>query len=169
MLSVQFSCSVLSNSLRPHELHHSRPPCSSPIPGAYSNSSPPNLMMVMPSNHLVCCHPLLLQPSIFPSIRIFSSESVLCIRWPKYWNFSFSIGPSSEYLGLTGWISLQSKGLSRVFPNTAVGCHFLLQCMKVKVKLLSHGRLFVTPRTVVYQAPPSMGFSRQEYFSRGSS
>ena len=54
----------------------------------------------MPSNHLVLCHPLLLLPSIFPSIRVFSSESVLCIRWPKYWSFSFSIRPSNEYSGL---------------------------------------------------------------------
>ena len=75
---------------------------------------------VMPSNHLILCHPLLLLPSIFPSIRVFSNESVLCIRWPKYWSFSFSISPSNEYSGLisfgwTGWISLQSNGLSRVF------------------------------------------------------
>ena len=69
---------------------------------------------VMPSNYLILCHPLLLLPSIFPSIRVISSESVLCIRWPKYWRFS--IRPSKEYsgpfpLGLTGWIFLQSKGL----------------------------------------------------------
>ena len=56
---------------------------------------------VMPSNHLIFCHPLLLLPSIFPSIRVFSSESVLHIRWPKYWSFSFSISPSNEYSGLT--------------------------------------------------------------------
>ena len=55
---------------------------------------------VMPSNHLILCHPLLLLPSIFPSIRVFSNESVLCIRWPKYWSFSFSISPSNEYSGL---------------------------------------------------------------------
>ena len=55
---------------------------------------------VMPSNHLILCHPLLLLPSVFPSIRVFSSKSALCIRWPKYWNFSFSISPSNEYLGL---------------------------------------------------------------------
>ena len=55
---------------------------------------------VMPSNHLILCHPILLLPSIFPSIRVFSSESALCIRWPKYWSFSFSISPSSEYSGL---------------------------------------------------------------------
>ena len=76
---------------------------------------------VMPSNHLILCHPLLLL-SIFPSIRVFFNESVLHIRWPKYWSFSFSIGPSNEYSGLislilTGWISLQSKGLSRIFSQ----------------------------------------------------
>ena len=75
---------------------------------------------VMSSNHLILCRPLLLLPSIFPSIRVFSNESVLHIRWSKYW--SFSIIPSSEYSGLislgwTGWISLESKGLSRVFST----------------------------------------------------
>ena len=59
-----------------------------------------SIMLVMPSNHFILCHPLLLLPSIFPSIRVFSNESVLCIRWPKYWNFSFSTSPSSEYSGL---------------------------------------------------------------------
>ena len=80
---------------------------------------------VMPSNNLILCCPLLLLLSIFPSIRVFSSESVLHIRWPKYWSFSFSMSPSSEYSGLIsfridGWISLQSMGLSRVFSNTTV-------------------------------------------------
>ena len=77
---------------------------------------------VIPYNHHILCHPLLL-PSIFPSIRVFSNESVLHIRWPKYWSFSFSFSPSNEYLGLTGLISLQSKGLSRVFSNTTVQKH----------------------------------------------
>ena len=87
-----------------------------------------SIKSVMPSNHVILYHPLLLLPSIFPSIKVFlffvffffPNKSVLCIRWPKYWSFSFSISPSNEYsglisLGLTGWISLQSKGLSRVF------------------------------------------------------
>ena len=83
---------------------------------------------VMPSNHLILCRPRLLLPSIFPSIKVFSNESVLCITWPKYWGFSFNISPSSEHPGLisfrmTGWISLQSKGLSRVFSNTTVQKH----------------------------------------------
>ena len=78
---------------------------------------------VMPSNHLILCHPLLLLPSIFPSIRVFSNKLVLRIKWPKYGGFSFS--PSNEYSGLisfewTGWISLLSKGLSRVFSSTTV-------------------------------------------------
>ena len=83
---------------------------------------------VMPFNHLILCRPLLLQPSIFPSIRVFSNESALHIRWPKYWSFSFHISPSMNIqdwfpLGLTGWISLQSKGLSRVFSNPTVQKH----------------------------------------------
>ena len=87
--SVQFSHSVVSESLRPHELQHTR--------------SPPKLMpivSVMPSNHLILCRPLLLLPSIFPSIRVFSNESALHIRWPKYWSFSFNISPSNEHPGL---------------------------------------------------------------------
>ena len=86
---------------------------------------------VMPSNQLILRRPLLFLPSIFPSIRVFSNGSVLHIRWPKYWSFSFSISPSNEYsvlpmnnpLGLTGWISLHSKGLSRIFSNTTVQKH----------------------------------------------
>ena len=81
---------------------------------------------VMPCNHLTCC--LLLLPSVFPSIKVFSKEWALGITWPKYWSFSFSISLSSEYSGLillrlTGWISLQSKRLSKVFSNTTVQKH----------------------------------------------
>ena len=83
---------------------------------------------VMPSSHLILYHPLLLSPPIPPSIRVFSNESTLRMRWPKYWSFSFSIIPSKEIQGWypsewTGWISLQSKGLSRVFSNTTVQKH----------------------------------------------
>ena len=98
------------------------------------NTNPQSLLklmsieLMMPCNHLILCHLLFLLPSIFPSIRIFSNDSVLHIRWPKYWSFSFSISPSNEYsgpipLGLTGLISLQAKGLSRVFSNTTVQKH----------------------------------------------
>ena len=95
-------CSVAKSypTLRHHGLQHTRPPCPSPSPGACSNSS---IESVMPSNHLSLCRPLLLLPSIFPSIRVFSNESTLHIRWPKYWSFSFSISPSSEYSELISW------------------------------------------------------------------
>ena len=97
----------MSNSLRPHGLQHARPPCPSPTPGAYSNSS---IESVMPSNHLILCHPLLLLPSIFPSHRVFSNESALHIRWPKYWSFRFSISLSNEHPGLISfrmdWLDL---------------------------------------------------------------
>ena len=91
-----------------------------------NSQSPPKPMFiesVMPSNHIILYCPLLLLPSIFPSIRVFSNESALRIRWPKYCSFNFNISPSSEHsdwslLGRTGWISLQSKGLPRVFPNS---------------------------------------------------
>ena len=83
--------------------------------------------LVIPSNHLILCDPLFLSPSIFPSIRVFSNESVLHIRWPKYWSFSFGISPSNEYSGMMSfridWISLQSKGLWRIFSNTTVQKH----------------------------------------------
>ena len=82
----------MSNSLQPHGLQHSRLPCPCLSPGVCSNSYP-----LIPSNHLILCCPLLLLLSIFPSIRVFSNELVLCIRWPKYW--SFSISPPNEYSG----------------------------------------------------------------------
>ena len=102
VMEVQFSRSVVSDSLWPHGLQHARPPCPSPTPGVYSNSCP--------SNHLIICCSLLLSPSILPTIRIFQNESVLHIRWPKYWSFSFSISPFNEHRGLIsfrmGWLDL---------------------------------------------------------------
>ena len=86
-----------------------------------------SIELVMPSNHLILCCPLLLLPSIFFSIRVFPNESVLCIRWPKYWSFSFSISPSSECSGLISfrmdWLDLHAVCLSRVFSNTTVQKH----------------------------------------------
>ena len=101
-----FSHSVMSDSLQPRELQHTRLPCS---PGVCSNSCPSSLM---PSNHLILCCPLLLLPSTCLSIRVFSNESVLCIRWSKYWSFSFNISPSNEYSGLISfrmdWMDLSA-------------------------------------------------------------
>ena len=92
----------MSDSLRPHEPQHSRPPCPSPTPKVHPNSCP--------SSHLILCRPLLLLPPIPPSIRVFSHNSTLCIRWPKYWTFSFSIIPSNEHPGLISfrmdWLDL---------------------------------------------------------------
>ena len=124
-MSVQFSHSVMSDSLQLHELQHARPPCPSATLGVHSNTS---IEAVMPSSHLILCRPLLLLPSVFPSISVFSNELVFQNRWPKYWSFSFNISSSHKYSGLvsserTGWISLQSKGLSRVFSNTTVQKH----------------------------------------------
>ena len=98
------------------------------ITNCQSLPKPMSIDSVMPSSHLILCCPLLLPPSIFPSIRVFSNESALHIRWPKYWSFSFNISPSNEHLawcplGWTGWNSLPSKGLSRVFSNTTVQRH----------------------------------------------
>ena len=106
--SVQFSRSVVSDSLRPHRLQHTRPPCPSQTPRVYLNSM--CIELVMPSSHLVLCCPLLLLPSIFPSIRVFTNESVLRIRWPEYWSLCFSISSSNEYSGLISfrmdWLEL---------------------------------------------------------------
>ena len=113
----------MSDSLQPHGLQHARLSCSSPSPGVCSNSCALNQWC-----HPTICHPLFFLPSIFPGIRVISNESAFCIRWPTYWNFSFSISPSNEHqewspLEWTGWISLQSKGLSRVFSSSTLQKH----------------------------------------------
>ena len=105
--SFHFSHSVLSESLRPHELQHARLAWPWPTLRVYSNSS---IESVMPSNHLIFCRPLLLPPLIFPSIGVFSNESVLRIRWPEYWSFNFNISPFNAYSGLVSfrmdWVDL---------------------------------------------------------------
>ena len=107
--SVQFSHSVVSDSLPPHGLQQARQ-ASLSIINFWRLLKLMSLESVMPSNHLILCHPLLLLLSIFPSIKVFSSESLLCIWWPKYWSFSFSISPSNEYSGLISfridWLDL---------------------------------------------------------------
>ena len=129
----------MSESLQPHELHHTRPPCLSPTPGACSNSCP--------SHHLILFHPLLL-PSIFLSIRVFSNESVLfCIRWP-----STGASASTSVLSMnikdwfplewTDFISLQSKGLSRVSSNTTVQKH---QFFSAQLSLWSNSHIHTWP------------------------
>ena len=98
----------MSDSLQPHGLQ----PRQASLSITNSQSSPKlmSIESVMPSNHLILCHPLLLPPSIFPSLRVFSNESALRIRWPKYWSFSFNISPSNEHPGLISfrmdWLDL---------------------------------------------------------------
>ena len=91
----------MSDSLRPHETQHAKPPWS--ITNSRSPPKPMSIESVMPSNHLILCPPLLLPPSVFASIKVFSNESVLHIRGPKYWSFSFSISLSNEYSGLVSF------------------------------------------------------------------
>ena len=123
--SVQFSHSVMSNSLQPHRLQ-----ASLSITNSWGVLRLMSIESVMPSNHLILCRPLLLLPSIFPSIRVFSDESALHIRWPKYWNFSFNISPSNEHSGLISfrmdWLDLLAvqgtlKSVLQYHSSTASG------------------------------------------------
>ena len=143
--SVQFSHSVMSDSLRPHGLQHAMLSCPSPTPRVCSDSS---FTSVMPSNHLILCHPLLLLLLIFPSIRVFSNKSVLHIRWPKYWSFSFSISPSNEYSGLTSfridWLDLLAN------QGTLKS---LLQHHSTKASILQHSAFFMVQLSHPYMTP----------------
>ena len=118
-----FSHSVVSDSLRPHGLQHAS--CMTSFQSLLKLIS---IKSMMSSNHLILCHPLLLLPSIFSSIRVFSNESALRIRWPKYWSFSFSIIPSKEHPGLISfrmdWLDLLAvQGTLKIFSNTTVEKH----------------------------------------------
>ena len=105
--SVQFSRSVMSDSVTPWIAAHQ---ASLSITNSHSPHKPMSIESVMPSSHLILCQPLLLLPPILPSIRVFSNESIICMRWPKYWSFSFNISPSNEHPGLTSfrmdWLDL---------------------------------------------------------------
>ena len=125
--SVQFSRSVVFDSLRPHGLHAAHQ-ASLSITNSWSLLKLMPIELVMPSSHLMLCHPLLLLPPIPPSIRVFSNESTLHMRWPKYWSFSFSISSSNEHPGLVSFRMdcldlLAAQGTSRVFSNITVQKH----------------------------------------------
>ena len=126
----------MSDSLRPHGTAAHQAPLS--ITNSQSLLKLISVESVMPSNHLILCHLLLLPPSIFPSIRVFSSESVLPIRWPKYWSFSFSISPSNEYSGL---ISFRMDWLDLLAVQGALKS--LLQHYSSKASILRHLALFI--------------------------
>jgi len=136
--SVQFSGSVVSDSLRPNGLQHTRPATTGTaahlsIINSWSLLKIMSIESVMPSSYLILCHPLLLLPSIFPIIRAFSNKSVLRIRWPKYWSFSFSISPSNEYSGLIpfrmDWLDLLAvQGTLRSLLQYHSSKALILQC-----------------------------------------
>ena len=146
--SVQFSHLVVSNSLRPHGPQHTRPPCPSPTQNL------PKLMFiesVMPSNRLILC-PVLLLPSIFPSIRVFSNESALHIRWPKYQSFSFNISPSNEHSGLISfrmhWLDLLAvQGTLKSLLQHHSSIASILQCSAYFIVQLSHPYM-ITVKTI---------------------
>ena len=132
----------MSDSLRPHELQHTRLPCLS-ITNTQSLLKLVFIKSVMPSNHPILSCPLLLLPSIFPSIRVFSNESVLHIRWPKYWSFSFSISPTNEYSGLISfritWLDfLRVQGTLKSFLQHHSSKASILQCLAFFTVQLSH-------------------------------
>ena len=134
VILTQFSRSVMSNSLWPRGLQYARLPCPSPTPRLYSNSYPLSQW----------CHPTSSSSavplsSIFPSIRVFSNESVLCIKWPKYWSFSFSISPSSKYSGL---ISFRMDWLNLLAVQETLKS--LLQHHSSKVSILCHSAFFLS-------------------------
>ena len=134
--TIYFSSVVQScPTLQPHGLQHSRLPCPSPLRGLLKLRS---ITSVMPSNHLILCRPLLLPPSIFPSIRVFSNELVLCIRWPKYWSFSFSISSFNEYSGL---ISFRMDQLDLLSVQGTLKS--LLQYHSSKASILQHSAFFI--------------------------
>ena len=124
------------DSLQPHGLQHIRLPCPSPSPGVCSKLM--SIESVMPSKHLILCCPLLLLPSAVLSIRVFSSESALCIRWSKQWNFSFSTSPSNEYLGS---ISFRIDWFDRLAVQETLGS--LLQHHSSKASIQQYSALFI--------------------------
>ena len=139
--SVKFSRSVMSDSSRPHEPQHSRANTKS-----QSSPKPMSIRLVMASNHLILCCPLLLLPSIFPSIRVFSNESVLRMRWPKYWSFNFSISPSNEHPGLISF-RVDRLDLLAVQGNLKS----LLKHHSPKSSILQHSAFFIIQLSHLYK------------------
>ena len=141
--AVQFNQSVMSDSLRPHGLQHTRLPC--PSTNSWSLLKLMYIESVMPSNHLILYHTLLLLPSIFPSIRGFSNKSVLCIRLPKYWSFSCSISPSNEYSEV---ISFRINRFDLFAVQGTLKS--LLQHYNSKASILQHSAFFIVQLSHLY-------------------
>ena len=121
-----------------------------------------SIELVMPSNHLILCRPLLLPPSIFPSVRVFPNESVLCIRWPKYWSFSFSISPSNEYSGL---ISFRMDWLDLLAVQGTLKS--LLQHHSSKASILQHSVFFMVQVSLPYMTTgKTIDLTRQTFVGK---
>ena len=154
--SVQFSRSVVSDSLWPYE-HQA----SLPITNCWSPPKPMSIELVMPSKDLILCHPLLLLPSIFPSIRVFSNESALRISWPKYWSFSFNISPSSGHPGLIfrmDWLDLLA---------VQVTLKSLLQHHSSKASILRCSAFFIVQLSHPYMTTgKTIALTRQTFVGR---
>ena len=147
----------MSNSLQFHELQHARPPCPSPSPRVHSDSCE-SIESVMLCNHLILCCSLFLLPPIPPSIRVFSSESTLCIRWPKYWSFSVSIIPSKEIPGLISfsmdWLDLLAvQGTLKSLLQHHSSKASILRCSAFFIVQLSHPYM-TTGKTVALISRP---------------
>ena len=159
--SVQFNRSVVSNSLRPCGPQHARLPCPSPTPRACSNSCPSNRWCHL--NHLTLCRPLLLLPSIFPSIMVFSNESAFLIRWTKYWTFSFNISPSNEHPGLIfrmDWLDLLAvQGTLKS----------LLQHHSSKASILLHSAFFIVQLSHPYMTTGKITLTRRTFVGKVTS
>ena len=149
----------MCDCLQPHGLQHARPPCPSPTPGVHPNSCP----LSRRSNHLILCRPLFLLPSIFPSIRVFSTESALHIRWPKYWSFSFSISPSHEHPGL---ISFRMDWLDLLAVQGTLKS--LLQHHSSKASILLCSAFFIVQLSHPYMtAGKTIALTRQIFVGKG--
>ena len=153
----------MSDSLWPHEPQHARPPCSSPTPRVHPNPCP--LSRWLPSNDLILCRPLLLLPSIFPSISVFSNESALFIRWPKYWSFSFNISPSNEHPGL---ISFRMDWLDLLAVQGTLKS--LLQHHSSKVSVLQRSAFFIARLSYPYLTTgKTIALTRQTFVDKVTS
>ena len=146
--------------MRPHEPKHARPPCPSPTPGVDKLMS---IKSVMQSNHLILCRPLLLLPSLFPSIRVFSNESALHIRWPKDWSFSFNISPSNEH---PGWISFRMDWLDLLAVQGTVKS--LLQHHSSKASIFRHSAFFTVQLSHPYiTTGKTIALTRRTFVDKG--
>ena len=148
----------MSNSLRPHGLQHATLPCPSTPESLLKFMS---IESVMLSNHLILCRPLLFLPSIFPSIRVFSDESALCIRWPKYWSFRFNISPSNEYSGL---ISFRMNWLDLLAVQGTLKS--LLQHHSSKASILWRSAFFVVQLSHPYMTTETIALTRWTFVDK---